>query len=254
MQLITAPTKPRKRRLPVIAKRPSSIKVWEGDSEFNGELTQLIITGLEEPSRNRKTGPMLQAWILQSEISPNEASRTGKDQGMCGDCYRRRSNKAQLKQNGDKCCYVRPGEAAGSIWRSMVSQDAVGLSRAAKLVHASNRAIRWGAHGDPAMLPIHIGRMLTAAAHGHTGYTHQWRRDFAQAWKPLLMASADSVQDKREANAKGWSTFRVGKLQGEMMDDEILCPAYDTDNAVKCDDCRLCHGSSTTTNIVIAEH
>jgi hypothetical protein len=53
-------------------------------------------------------------------------------------------------------------------------------------------------------------KILRYAA-GHRGYTHQWQRaDFdAAAWAPLVMASADSIDQAAHANLLGMRVFRV---------------------------------------------
>ena len=45
-----------------------------------------ILTGLRSPSANRKTGAMAQLWILSADESPVDASQSGADASVCGDC------------------------------------------------------------------------------------------------------------------------------------------------------------------------
>jgi len=52
-------------------------------------LRVVIATGFSTPSDNRKTGDMIQIWILVRSVSPTEAIRTGLDRLICGSCVHR---------------------------------------------------------------------------------------------------------------------------------------------------------------------
>ena len=57
-------------------------------------------------SDNRKTGDMVQTWILREDISPTMARSTGADRSFCGDCPVRGP------------CYVNWGQAPLNIWKT----------------------------------------------------------------------------------------------------------------------------------------
>ena len=61
-------------------------------------------------SSNRKTGDMVQTWILRSDIKPTEASKAGADASICGDCKHRWSLGG--------ACYVNIGQGPGAIFRA----------------------------------------------------------------------------------------------------------------------------------------
>tara|TARA_R110000824_G_scaffold233474_1_gene421772 strand:- start:172 stop:654 length:483 start_codon:yes stop_codon:yes gene_type:complete len=115
---------------------------------------------------------------------------------------------------------------------------------------ATGKALRLGAYGDPAFLPLAIVRKLLATRKRWTGYTHQWHKRSKQ-WSKYIMASIDnqmaskqgltSKELKSKAQAKGYRTFRIIADQAELDADEILCPNYTT--GVQCADCGLCDGS-----------
>ena len=46
----------------------NSYVVWEGASLIDGSPIVLILTGFVSPSLNRKTGKLIQSWILQQEF------------------------------------------------------------------------------------------------------------------------------------------------------------------------------------------
>jgi hypothetical protein len=44
----------------------------------------MLLTGLENPSSNMKTGAMVQAVILDGSLKPTEAIKSGSDANVCG--------------------------------------------------------------------------------------------------------------------------------------------------------------------------
>ena len=58
--------------------------IYEGRSAIDRAPIVVILTGLK-PSKNSKTGAMLQTWILRADMHPLEALRTGADRAICGD-------------------------------------------------------------------------------------------------------------------------------------------------------------------------
>jgi hypothetical protein len=46
----------------------NSYVVWEGASLIDGSPIVLILTGFVSPTSNRKTGRLIQSWILQQEF------------------------------------------------------------------------------------------------------------------------------------------------------------------------------------------
>jgi hypothetical protein len=72
--------------------------LWEGPSRFDGSPIAAIATFRTD---NRKTGPMIQTWIIGTgNESPYQAVRSGADAAVCGSCPLRGSaGKA-------RSCYV----------------------------------------------------------------------------------------------------------------------------------------------------
>ena len=71
MSIITTARTPRKHV--VRRTKPLGLILWQGPSEFTGDPVALIATGFRRPSRNDKTGPMIQTWILRRDIHPIQA-------------------------------------------------------------------------------------------------------------------------------------------------------------------------------------
>jgi hypothetical protein len=190
----------------------------------------IIATGFETPSDNRKTGDMIQIWILVKAVSPTEAIRTGLDRLICGSCVHR--------GNGDgsgRSCYVNAGQAPLGIWRAWRA----GRYPTLQFMDCfAGRKVRFGAYGDPTHLPLPLALAIAGVSSGWTGYTHQWRKPSLQGWKTLLMASVDSIAELVIARSLGWSTFRVGS---EASVGENLCES--TRVGTPCSVCQLCAGA-----------
>ena len=121
----------------------------------------------------------------------------------------------------------------------------------------AGRKIRLGTYGDPAAAPVAIWQEITADAAGIVGYSHQWQSigfDHA-AWAPLVMASADNIDEAAQANLYGMRVFRVS-VGVDRQAGETICPASaEGGKKSTCDACMLCGGTSKQArDIVIADH
>jgi hypothetical protein len=194
----------------------------------------IIATGFESPSDNRKTGDMIQIWILVKSVSPTEAIKSGLDRLICGNCMHR-GHEVDGRFGVGRSCYVNPGQAPQGIWKAW---KAGRYSPLRSLESFVGRKVRFGAYGDPTHLPLSLALAIAGVASGHTGYTHQWRKPSLQGWKSLLMASVDSIAELIIARSMGWSTFRVGS---EASVGESLCASERV--GTPCMDCLLCAGA-----------
>lgn len=219
----------------------STVEVWRGSSPVDGSPLVALVTNLDLPSENRKTGDMAQLYILRADMSPVRSATDGFDSATCGNCPLRPSVSDGVK------CYVNTGWIGA--WRSWKNGKVPKRSprEVGEYLRAVGLELREGAYGDPAMIPFEVREALNPKR--GTSYTHQWSEHWAdQRGKAYSMASVQSLAEKREANALGWRTYRV--TDGELEDDEILCPEL-TRNA-SCKDCGLCAGNRLQAkNIVI---
>ena len=193
-----------------------------------------IATGFSTPSDNRKTGDMIQIWILVKSVDPVTAIKSGLDRLICGNCVHR-GHEVNGRHGVDRTCYVNQGQAPLQIWNSWKAGNYPTLQY---MDGFAGRRVRFGAYGDPVHIPLSLALAIAGVSSGHTGYTHQWRKPSLQAWKSLLMASVDSVAELVIARSMGWSTFRVGS---EASTGEQLC-ASDRDGT-PCAICLLCAGN-----------
>lgn len=215
--------------------------LYDGPSRIGGARIVAIATGFRSPSANRKTGAMVQTWILRADRSPTEAVKTGADAAICGGCpHRGRKGKR-------RSCYVNVGQAPQGIWRAWKrgSYPEVPTEPADSLL---GRMWRLGAYGDPAAIPLAVWTDTLARfqASGHTGYTHQWKSKRLADALELCQASVDSPADTVGLE----SYFRVTRDPGDLLPGETLCPAYA--NGTTCLECGLCDASGH--KIVVPVH
>lgn len=226
-----------------------------GFSPIDGQPYVAILT---LKSSNRKTGNMAQVWILCENINPVEAVQTGKDATICGDCPHRRKQVYDVKRKKYKwvrSCYVNVGQGPNSIWKAYKRGAYTELSYVGSKDLPSNgefysiiesiihdRRIRWGSYGDPSIINPQVVNLFNSYASGHTGYTHQWRNEFAQVFKGIFQASCDGFQDYLEATAHGWKTFTVVHKKATIHYAK-QCPATVENSVAQCATCKLCDGA-----------
>jgi hypothetical protein len=212
-----------------------SLVFYEGPSQLDGStVVRAYLTGHDVPSSNRKTGPMLQTWIMVKDQHPVEAVKDGTDAAVCGSCVHRGDGFA------NRSCYVTVAQGPSSVWKN-VSEE-MDAKDAAYLV--ANKRIRLGAYGNPSAVPFETWTCLLKHARGWTGYEHEWRT-CDQRFRRLCMASVESPAEREHAMAMGWRTFRVTTGPSETNKRrEVLCPASDeAGRGTNCYNCLLCSGS-----------
>lgn len=204
-----------------------------GLSPIDGQPYVAILT---LKSSNRKTGNMAQVYILCENINPVEAVQTGKDVTICGNCPHRK------QQDGTRSCYVNVGQGPNSVWKAYKRGVYRELSYLKMSQILKDKRIRWGAYGDPSVIDPGIVITLNKYAQGHTGYTHQWRNEFAQVFKGIFQASCDGFQDYLDATAHGWKTFTVVHKNATIHYAK-QCPATVENSVAQCATCKLCDGA-----------
>lgn len=214
--------------------RPTSAVIFEGPSRLDGAPIVVVVTGLGAGSTNRKTGAMLQTYILRADVDPVAAVRSGADASVCGDCPLRATVAGTAQGRG---CYVNIGQGPLAVWRAY---RAGRYPRRSPFGLGAGRAVRVGTYGDPAAAPASLWHVLTLGARRVTGYTHQWRRPEAAGLRALCMASVETAAQADAAHAAGWRTFRivagVAPALGEI---ECLSDA----RGIACESCGLCNGA-----------
>lgn len=225
------------------SKPPNGFTIYDGPSMLNGKPIVAVVTGFAIDSGNEKMGTTpLQTWILPRDVDSLEATRTGADAAVCGDCPHR--GDIVNGRNVGRSCYVEVHFAVRNVWlawRRGKYPDRFQVGDIVRLGHA--RTIRLGSYGDPAAVPFWIWRSLTHAAAWSMGYTRQWRTCHTELSR-LCMASVESATERAEAKSLGWRTFRVRTADAPLGDYEIVCPASaEAGKRTTCENCRACSGT-----------
>ena len=226
---------------------------YKGPSEIDGAPIVVIVNKIDG-SKNAKTGALVQTFIIRSDIAPTDALKTGDDYSICGDCEHR---PIVAKKTGRPPCYVNVGRSVLAVFNAYKRGRYVKATPAEIGARVAGLRVRLGTYGDPFAAPVGVWQDITHWCAGHAGYSHQWQRagfDHA-AWAPLLMASADNIDQAAQANLHGMRVFRVSDGV-DRQPGETTCPASaEGGKRATCADCMLCAGTSKQArDIVIADH
>ena len=221
--------------------------IYKGPSLLDGQPIVVIAT---YSNRNTKTGHVVQTYILRDGINPLEASKTGADFSICGNCPMRGevTTDPQRKIAKGRKCYVNLGQGVLIVYKSY--ERGVYQNGSARDM-GRGRFVRVGTYGDPAAVPSEVWDELLSECETWTAYTHQ------KPWRPdIAMQSADSHTEAVMHWTAGRRTFRVIANLGELdHKNEALCPASkEAGRRVQCTACKLCRGSSKAKSIAIVEH
>jgi len=222
-------------------KKPTGYTIFEGKSPITGDDIIAVIT---LKSTNIKTGNMASMWILHKDLSPIEASKEGKDESICGMCPHR--------HNLGGACYVTLFQAPLQVWKSYHKGN---YPKVNDMSIFEGMSVRFGAYGDPNVIPIDILVQLKSVVKNSTSYTHQWKTESDnESLKAVSMASVDNKAEATLAIENGWRYFRVtNDISDINKATEIVCP--NTTKGIQCIDCGLCKGNTIKAkNIVIEVH
>lgn len=216
--------------------------LYQGPSVLDGAPIVAVAT-LE--TSNKKTGNMIQTWIIRSDQHPVEASKAGADISVCGNCPH--------KHNSGGACYVNIGQAPASVYKAYKRGVYPVFDPALHSKYLMGRKIRLGAYGDPAAIPARIWSSVVALCDGHTGYTHQARHPrFQPDILEFCMVSADSPKQAKKMHLEGARTFRVAMADDQALPGEVECLS-DT-KGISCLDCGLCDGGKGKKSVFIRVH
>jgi hypothetical protein len=226
---------------------------YNGPSQIDGKPVIGVATFV---SKNQKTGPMIQTWIMRRGISPTRAISIGADASVCGNCPARGKiiTRDGRLTNVGRWCYVTVRNAPTQVWQAFRRGRYAEFDPEQHARLFTGRTLRLGSYGDPVAVPLEAWEPLLTLCCGHSGYTHQWR-DCNPSWAKYLMASVDSPEERAEAKALGFRTFRTRKRGEKRAVREIACPASPEGGMrLTCNACLACHGSGTGADVTIEAH
>jgi hypothetical protein len=144
---------PRNLSQPEGTRRMNHGIIYKGPSLLDGK--PIVVIGTYS-KRNSKTGAVLQTYILCDDgLDPLEASKTGADFSICGDCIMRGTptTDPKRKQAEKRTCYVNLGQGVLIVYRSYIK----GIYQPVPpRMLGYNRFVRVGTYGDPAAAPQEV--------------------------------------------------------------------------------------------------
>lgn len=242
--------------------KPKSSVIYSGPSLIDGSPIVCIAI---VSSGNVKTGNMVQTHIIRSDISPMDASRTGLDYAICGNCQHRgqATSDPTKKQAVNRTCYVTLFQGPTVVYKTFKRGGYPLATNEQITAIGKGQMVRLGSYGDPSAVPKSVWDALLSESVGHTGYSHQSKLPGVSVDYSRVMVSVESKASANGYHLNGKRTFRVipvstWKEQGKasMLQSEILCPASnEAGNKATCIDCKLCVGSSIKAkSIAIVAH
>jgi len=202
-----------------------------------------------KPSANSKIGL---GYVVQTyHFSTEQFTNFKSDSLNCLGCPFSFSSKSELSGK----CYTHKGlqrMGLNSMLRRLSKLDINDFNKdkfdilMTKVKSVNPSLVRFGAYGEPTLLPMYVVKQLTK--YKHTGYTHSWRQ-FPQ-FSGIFQASVHNLVELAEANQLGYKTFRIADVKERS---EAICPASKEAGKKKtCIECRMCNGAMK--NVVIAQH
>ena len=235
-------------------KKVTGYVVYQGPSLIDG--SPIVAIALTKSS-NAKTADMIQTYIIRSDMDPRDASKTGADRAICGDCQHRGTAtddpKAKLAKN--RSCYVVIGQGPVIVFKGFVAGKYPKADKVSAI--GKGRMVRIGTYGDGAAVPSSVWNELISEAEGHTGYSHQANTEGADFNAALYMQSVESVAAASLSWSLGRRTFRiVANVNDVIRGSEIVCPATAEGGAkTTCEKCGLCAGNSVNAkSIAVVAH
>lgn len=190
-------------------------------------------------SLNSKTGTGIQIWILDATMHPVESRRKGHDAlNQCKGC-------PLASGNG---CYVT-SMPISAIWRAWKAGRYSKLNygtKAWKDFFDNAPFVRFGAYGNPSLIPLRMVKDIAKRAKNITGYFHDWhlmQPAKAKVYGEYLMASCEK-DNWKQAQALGLRTFTtISGNEKAPKGTGIECIADVTNKRIQCKDCGLCDGN-----------
>lgn len=199
------------------------------------ETDSLVVIATPE-SNNIKTGPMIQLWIMARHVHPVESRRTEHDATLqCQGC-------PHASNNG---CYVSPLPLM-AIWRTYKSGGYSHLRQGSLewVAFFDGASVRFGAYGNPSLIPLDMVADIVERSYSHTGYMHDWHImpvELAKAYGRFFMASCEP-HNLQFARNLGLRAFTV--VSERPLDASFGIECLSDKAGLQCVECGLCDGTT----------
>ena len=227
-------------------KRPLGVILHRGTSPW-ADFGYVVIAVFN--SSNRKTGGMIQTYILRDGLAPVDAVQDGSDTAICGDCpmagfiakLAKRDKKTGRDSKRVRGCYVNVGQGPNMVFGAFMRGRYPEYIPFMHDQYFFGRKVRWGTYGEPVLIPLSIVEHISGVSDGWAGYTHQFAKPEFQGYRGYFMASVHArkgPQSAEHADHLGWRWFRTSRNGEGPGPDEVLCPA--SEEAGKIRTCETC--------------
>jgi hypothetical protein len=231
------------------------------NAKLQNAKDEIVVIQVLTPSKNRKTGNMMQSFILNKNLDPMFANKNGLDL-QCGSCKLAGeiNDDPNAKTAKDRVCYVSIYQSVLAVFKSFKKGNYPKIDpvELAKRINDDpsfdDRGQRHGSYGDTGTVPFHVldsfqNKLDEKKKRTLTGYTNQYTEKNASI-HDFLMISANSLEQADQAWQNKKRTFRVLRENEQITKNEILCPFP----KVQCNECGLCDGRKNAKSIAIEVH
>lgn len=198
------------------------------------------IVAIATHSRSRKTGPGIQIWILDARQHPSDSRKSGDDsRNQCRGC----------PLSSYSGCYVMdmPLVSIFHKWKAG-GYSRLEFNSPKWREFFSGQFVRFGAYGNPSLLPFYMVESIAGLARRATGYFHDWHLmspDRVKKYGRYLMASCQASDigpnDYESAKRLGLRAFTTGNLE-HPANFGVQCLA--DSHGLTCGECGLCDGTN----------
>lgn len=213
-----------------------------------------VVANFQFGTSNRKIGwNAIQAFFIPKAMVKHGGFDTKHDSTVCFDCPMSGSNGGG--------CYTHKGLARHGLNAKVGAMARKGIKYVTEneLLKHIGGYVRFGAYGEPILLPLRLVKRIVAKCTTWTGYTHQWMH--YPEYSDYFMASVETVTEAMLAESLGWRWFLVidkknmnlpdgFTLEGNALKHDgvtiaINCPASkEAGRKAKCNTCGLCRGKA----------
>ena len=149
---------------------------------------------------------MVQTYILCRDIDPRDANKHGDDYSICGNCKHRgtATDDPTRKLAENRSCYVNIAQGVLIVWKAFqrgAYDTATGHDNIAAI--GAGHGTAWHIWRPICRSGVDMGKPVITNADGWTGYSHQSDVTGADYRPDMVMRSADTEQEARDAWRNG---------------------------------------------------